>query len=208
MFCDGICKISWWMFTNGLMPLHHREWHILSIPRLYLHVYVMAASPSLTVCHIYIRLECDTETWPSTSQSATNTENKKWSHSAKQDSCIEDSRQLRLGRRSSLQYRFLIKLSSHSVSVNIHEIVAATKLTEMLLGSTDHHQAWLATWSGTLGVFLEILQPTYLRDISIIVDIRLSSGYNNMTKNNPVTATWWPQFISVAGSSRVYSILW
>ena len=77
---------------------------------------------------------------PATTQPATNTENKKWSHSAKQDSCIEDSRQLRLGRRSSLQYRFLIKLSSHSVSVNIHEIVAATKLTEMLLGSTDHHQ--------------------------------------------------------------------
>ena len=66
------------------------------------------------------------------SQAATNTENKKWSHSAKQDSCIEDSRQLRLGRRSSLQYRFLVNLSSLSVSVNIY----------MKLGITDQRQAW------------------------------------------------------------------
>ena len=73
-----------------------------------------SASPSLSVCHIYIRLECDTETWPSpqpASQPATNTENKKWSHSAKQDSCIEDSRQLRLGRRSSLQVPDKAKLT-------------------------------------------------------------------------------------------------
>ena len=66
---------------------------------------------------------------------------------------------------------------------------------EMVLGITDH-QAWD---SGTISSDL-----TYLRDISIIVDFRLSYGYNNMTKNNPMTATLWPQFISWAGSILFY----
>ena len=91
--------------------------------------------------NVTLRLGPATSQPASQRQPATNTENKKWSHSAKQDSCIEDSRQLRLGRRSSLQYRFLIKLSSHSVSVNLHEIVAAWD------GAGDHWPPSLGLWN-------------------------------------------------------------
>ena len=142
MFCDGICKISWWMFTNGLMPPLHPTilndifWVSQDCgSMLHVCVYVEMAMfpPSVFVAF--------TSDWNVTLRlgPVSITENKKWSHSAKQDSCIEDSRQLRLGRRSSLQYRFLIKLRSFSVLAQYLHLLNLLQVN------------WLRCWGGGEG---------------------------------------------------------
>ena len=135
-------------------------------------------------------------------QPVSNTENKKWSHSAKQDSCIEDCQPTEIRKEIlftiQVPDKAKIILSPRSIFTLV-ELVAG-KLTEMLGrrgGITDHHHA--RVWEYFLRSYLR-----HLCDISIIVDLRFSYGYNNMTKNNPMTATLWPQFISWAGSILFY----
>ena len=185
------------MFTNGLMPPLHPTilndifWVSQDCgSMLHVCVYVEMAMfpPSVFVAF--------TSDWNVTLRlgPVSITENKKWSHSAKQDSCIEDCQPTEIRKEIlftiQVPDKAKLTLSLGKYTWTCCDAGQPAKLTQ-ILGITDHQAG-------------EYFFRSYLRDISIIVDFRLSYGYNNMTKNNPMTATLWPQFISVAGSILFY----
>ena len=72
---------------------------------------------------------------------------------------LRTASQLRLGRRSSLQYRFLIKLSSLLVRVNIY-------MNLLWCWAGDH---WPPSW----GVFLQILSPWHFYNCGLQIQLWL-----------------------------------